>query len=316
MKHHSQRSKRPPSRTLAPRILAALTAGAVTLGALPCAYAANNFIVTSSVTEDTEVQYGVVGNIDGAPATITVGREGYGGPPVIYTKDGYGKAVEWRNAFGTFGESSTVNAAFDVRGGRAILRSGSLMGFFGAFGGVLNGGTAHVEGNSAEVSGGTVSWDGAASFIVARGIYGGYAHAQILHGTQTRAEAVRNTVTMTGGAIDSDVTGGSAKNDNDIAANTTTSEALAEENTVTITGGKSVGDSYIEGGYADARSHLGNGISIAKALKNRVRMYSSFPHLGRGKLFLQRSATKNRCSFLQRQYFKWCGWWDLNPHVL
>ena len=272
MKHHSQRSKRPPSRTLAPLILAALTAGAVTLGVLPCAYAANNFIVTSSVTEDTEVQYGVVGNIDGAPATITVGREGYGGPPVIYTKDGYGKAVEWRNAFGTFGESSTVNAAFDVRGGRAILRSGSLMGFFGAFGGVLNGGTAHVEGNSAEVSGGTVSWDGAASFIVARGIYGGYAHAQILHGTQTRAEAVRNTVTMTGGAIDSDVTGGSAKSDNDIAANTTTSEALAEENTVTITGGKSVGDSYIEGGYADARSHLGNGISIAKALKNRVRM--------------------------------------------
>ena len=272
MKHHSQRSKRPPSRTLAPRILAALTAGAVTLGALPCAYAANKFIVTSSVTEDTEVEYGVVGNIDGAPATITVGRVGYGGTPVIYTKDGYGNAVEWRNAFGTFGESNTVNATFDVRGGRAILRSGSLMGFFGAFGGVLNGGTAHVEGNSAEVSGGTVSWDGAASFIVARGIYGGYAHAQILHGTQTRAEAVRNTVTMTGGAIDSDVTGGSAKSDNDIAGNTTTSEALAEENTVTITGGKSVGPSYIEGGYADARSHLGNGISIAKALKNRVRM--------------------------------------------
>ena len=81
MKHHSQRSKRPPSRTLAPRILAALTAGAVTLGVLPCAYAANNFIVTSSVTEDIEVQYGVVGNIDGAPATITVGREGYGGTP-------------------------------------------------------------------------------------------------------------------------------------------------------------------------------------------------------------------------------------------
>lgn len=272
MKHHSQRSKRPPSRTLAPRILAALTAGAVTLGALPCAYAANKFIVTSSVTEDTEVEYGVVGNIDGAPATITVGRVGYGGTPVIYTKDGYGNAVEWRNAFGTFGESNTVNATFDVRGGRAILRSGSLMGFFGAFGGVLNGGTAHVEGNSAGVSGGTVSWDGAASFIVARGIYGGYAHAQILHGTQTRAEAVRNTVTMTGGAIDSDVTGGSAKSDNDIAGNTTTSEALAEENTVTITGGKSVGPSYIEGGYADARSHLGNGISIAKALKNRVRM--------------------------------------------
>ena len=33
-----------------------------------------------------------------------------------------------------------------------------------------------------------------------------------------------------------------------------------------------MGDSYIEGGYADARSHLGSSISIAKALKNRVRM--------------------------------------------
>ena len=50
MKHHSQRSKRPPSRTLAPRILAALTAGAVTLGALPYAYA--DPIVASSVTSD------------------------------------------------------------------------------------------------------------------------------------------------------------------------------------------------------------------------------------------------------------------------
>jgi len=77
---------------------------------------------------------------------------------------------------------------------------------------------------------------------------------------------------MTGGAIDSSVAGGHAKSDNDIEANTTPSEALAEENTVTITGGKSVGASYIKGGYADARSHLGSGISIAKALKNRVRM--------------------------------------------
>ena len=93
--------------------------------------------------------------------------------------------MEWRNAFGTFGESNTVNATFDVRGGRAILRSGSLMGFFGAFGGVLNGGTAHVEGNSAEVSGGTVSEGGAGSFFVERGIYGGYTHAQLLHGTDS-----------------------------------------------------------------------------------------------------------------------------------
>ena len=70
------------------------------------------------------------------------------------------------------------------------------MDFFGAFGGVLNGGTAHVEGNSAEVSGGTVSEGGAGNFFVERGIYGGYAHAQLLHGTQTRAEAVRNTYNL------------------------------------------------------------------------------------------------------------------------
>ena len=79
MKHHSQRSKRPPSRTLAPRILAALTAGAVTLGALPYAYA--DPIVASSVTSDMVTEDGVAGSIDGSSATITVGRTGDGDTP-------------------------------------------------------------------------------------------------------------------------------------------------------------------------------------------------------------------------------------------
>ena len=76
MKHHSQRSKRPPSRTLVPRILAALTAGAVTLGTLPYAYADDvDDVVISSVTEDLilpRVNTDVVDSLDGSSATITI----------------------------------------------------------------------------------------------------------------------------------------------------------------------------------------------------------------------------------------------------
>ena len=154
MKHHSQRSKRPPSRTLAPRILTALAAGAVTLGALPSAYADDvDDVVISSVTEDLifpRVNADVVGNLDGSSATITIGRTGYGTTPRIFTVYSPGKFARWYVATG------------------ALLDCG----------------------------------------IVASPIRDG------------------------------------------------------------------------------------------------------------GKLFLQRNATKNRCSFLQRRCFKWCGWWDLNPHVL
>ena len=68
-----------PSRRLVPCILAALTAGTVTLGALPCADAAP--IVRSAVTEDIDAPEGVAGSIDGSAATITIGTEGGGISP-------------------------------------------------------------------------------------------------------------------------------------------------------------------------------------------------------------------------------------------
>ena len=83
MKHHSQRSKRPPSRTLAPRILAAPAAGAFTLGGMPYGFATNPDVM-STITTDTLANDGVAGSTDGTAATITVGTEGGGASPEIY----------------------------------------------------------------------------------------------------------------------------------------------------------------------------------------------------------------------------------------
>ncbi|WP_315453184.1 hypothetical protein [uncultured Selenomonas sp.] len=104
MKHHSQRSKRPPSRTLAPRILTALAAGAVPLGALPSAYTDDvDDVVISSVTEDLifpRVNADVVGSLDGSSATITIGRTGYGTTPRIFMVYSPGKFARWCVATG------------------------------------------------------------------------------------------------------------------------------------------------------------------------------------------------------------------------
>ena len=101
MKHHSQRSKRPPSRTLAPRILAALAAGAFTLGGMPHGFAAPPDVM-STVTTDTLANDGVAGSTDGTAATITVGTEGGGASPEIYYLAGSDHrptlvAGAWRN---------------------------------------------------------------------------------------------------------------------------------------------------------------------------------------------------------------------------
>ena len=123
MKHHSQRSKRPPSRTLAPRILAALTAGAVTLGALPYAYADDvNDVVISSVTEDLilpRVNADVVGSLDGSSATITIGRTGYGTTPRIFTVYSSGKFARWCVATGALLDCGI--AASPVRDGGSFF---------------------------------------------------------------------------------------------------------------------------------------------------------------------------------------------------
>ena len=138
MKHHSQRSKRPPSRTLAPRILAALTAGAVTLGALPYAYA--DPIVASSVTSDTVTEDGVAGSIDGSSATITVGRTGGGDTPRLQRAT----PSEWSFAYGTYLKSSVPIANINITNGKAIIRSGTLHEATGTNIELNQGGTVHV----------------------------------------------------------------------------------------------------------------------------------------------------------------------------
>ena len=82
MKPPSPRDNPPPSRTRAPRSLAALTAGAFTLGGMP--YALAGPTVMSTVTTDTVASEGVAGSTDGTAATITVGTDGGGASPEIY----------------------------------------------------------------------------------------------------------------------------------------------------------------------------------------------------------------------------------------
>ena len=82
MKRQRYHEKAPLSRKLAPRILAALAAGAFTLGGMP--YALADPTVMSTVTTDTVSSEGVAGSTDGTAATITVGTDGGGASPEIY----------------------------------------------------------------------------------------------------------------------------------------------------------------------------------------------------------------------------------------
>lgn len=192
MKHHSQRSKRPPSRTLAPRILAALTAGAVTLGALPYAYA--DPIVASSVTSDMVAEDGVMGSMDGSSATITVGRTGDGDTPNIGVKDTHGNFYQWRNVVGAYRVIPLANANIHLSNSKAIVRSGKLKGAYGAVAWAI-GGTALVEDNTVEVSGGVFT--GVDEYTVV----GGFARVED-SGPQAVAVARRNHATITGGSFD------------------------------------------------------------------------------------------------------------------
>ena len=230
MKQHSQRSKRPPLRTLAPRILAALAAGAVTLGALPYAYA--DPIVASSVTSDMVTEDGVAGSIDGSSATITVGRTGGGDTPNIGVKDTHGNFDQWRNVVGAYRVIPLANANIHLSNSKAIVRSGKLKGAYGAVAWAI-GGTALVEDNTVEVSGGVFTGtDGSA-------VAGGLARVED-SGPQAVAVARRNHATITGGSFDGRyLQGGYAFIDD---SGTIFADATAEGNTLTITGG-----SFLEG---------------------------------------------------------------------
>ena len=258
MKHHSQRSKRPPSRTLAPRILAALTAGAVTLGVLPYAYA--DPIVASSVTSDTVTEDGVAGSIDGSSATITVGRTGGGDTPRLQRAT----PSEWSFAYGTYLKSSVPIANINITNGKAIIRSGTLHEATGTNIELEQGGTAHVENSTVEISGGTFLHNGYFTPL----IYGGVVIIKE-PGTQGVAEVVRSHATVTGGTFESGgLDGGYARSDN-----VTRAEALAEENTATFTGGNFSDYTFsMTGGYAGADSLQ---TAAAKALRNRLTINTS-----------------------------------------
>ena len=257
MKHHSQRSKRPPSRTLAPRILAALTAGAVTLGALPYAYA--DPIVASSVTSDMVAEDGVAGSIDGSSATITVGRTGDGDTPNIGVKDTHGNFYQWRNAFGAARDISTANANIHLSNSKAIVRSGKLKGAYGAAA-WASGGTVLAEDNTIEVSGGVFS--GVDEYTVV----GGFALVGS-SGPLASATARRNHATITGGSFDgSNFLGGHAFIDD---SGPLLADATADGNTLTITGGSflETRSKFIYGGDVAINKHGG---AAGRALRNHL----------------------------------------------
>ena len=265
MKQHAQRSKRPPSRTLAPRILAALTAGAVTLGALPYAYADDvDDVVISSVTEDMifpRVNADVVGSLDGSSATITIGRTGYGTTPRIFTVYSSGNFARWCVAYGAlYLQRDTENVL--LTNSKAIIRSGSLLGGIGADIYLSKGGTARVEDSTVEVSGGNFERSDTSS--VYPHFFGGSVYVSE-SGTHGVAEVVRSHATVTGGTFEAVNIAGGNVNSFSIAH----AEALAEENTATFTGGstrdRAGADLY--GGTAFAESH---NTAAARALRNRL----------------------------------------------
>lgn len=120
-----------PSRRLVPCILAALAAGVVTLGALPCAYAAP--IVCSAVTEDIDLSDdGVAGSNDGSHATITVGTEGGGTSPVL-TNNGRRRGGDVSGLFYNGAVANTSRESpFTLQGGSAVIHSGTMRKVYGS----------------------------------------------------------------------------------------------------------------------------------------------------------------------------------------
>ena len=227
-----------PSRRLVPCILAALTAGTVTLGALPCAYA--DPIVRSSVTEDIDAPDGVAGSIDGSAATITIGTEGGGTSPEI--KHGSGFTAVYGSRY------RGAAPSFTLQGGRAVIRSGRMRQLYGGNARVQTTGGAdasvQVTGSSVTSTGGRIT-----------DVFGGYASAQSDSGN-AYAAARGNVVHLQGGVYQT-VHGGMAETRTNAGRTT----AIAEGNTVYISGGTYPGSGYIVAGWA---KRTGAGSAIAR----------------------------------------------------
>lgn len=215
-----------PSRRLVPCILAALTAGTVTLGALPCADAAP--IVRSAVTEDIDAPEGVAGSIDGSDATITVGTEGGGTSPKIRRNSSSYGAVNGSYYYGA--------SPFTQQGGSAVIRSGTMQQVYGS--------NVHVKAEGAyetaytQVTGGSVTITGGETSRVV----GGSAYARTDRGS-AEVTARGNVVRLQGGTH-VNVYGGEANS----PAHWPT--IIAEDNTVYISGGTYRPGGLIAGGKA------------------------------------------------------------------
>lgn len=219
-----------PSRRLVPCILAALTAGIVTLGALPCAYAAP--IVRSAVTEDIDAPEGVAGSIGGSDATITVGTEGGGTSPKIKRNSSRYGSVNGSYYYGA--------SPFTQQGGSAVIRSGTMQQVYGS--------KVHVKAEGAyetahtQVTGGSVTITGGETSRVV----GGFAYARTDRGS-AEVTARGNVVRLQGGTH-VDVYGGEAES----PAHWPT--IIAEDNTVYISGGTYRSGGLIAGGMATAKN--------------------------------------------------------------
>ena len=162
----------PPPRTLVPRILAALAAGAFTLGAQPYVIAAPDQM--TSVTEDVVTSEGVAGSIDGTAATITVGTKGGGGTPQIGTSLGHK-----RDIYGSYYTSSEADKDITLTGGRAVVRSGSMGGAHGAYALLEVGGSARILTPSAEITDGRMGGGVQAGSAEVRATGSGNAAAEV-----------------------------------------------------------------------------------------------------------------------------------------
>lgn len=224
-----------PSRRLVPCILAALTAGTVTLGALPCADAAP--IVRSAVTEDIDAPEGVAGSIDGSDATITVGTEGGGTSPRIKRNSSSYGAVNGSYYYGA--------SPFTQQGGSAVIRSGTMQQVYGS--------KVHVKAEGAyetaytQVTGGSVTITGGETSRVV----GGSAYARTDRGS-AEVTARGNVVRLQGGTH-VNVYGGQAES----PAHWPT--IIAEDNTVYISGG-----TYRPGGLIAGGKAAGSGTNTAR----------------------------------------------------
>ena len=265
-RHHTHKSK-----SLTPRILAALAAGAFTLGGMP--YALADPIVMSTVTTDTVSTDGVAGSTDGTAATITVGTDGGGASPEIYyLAGGHHRPTPvvgaWRKVSLTDG---TIQFTGTNAGGKAIVKSGTIGSATGAYAWLEHGGTAKISGAEVAIKNCTFKLD-ATTPEAQWGIIGGLAMSKEGSGggaTRAVAEVAHSKVTIEGGTYDVPeggeitVAGGAAYTE----ALDINSTAAVTDSIASVTGGSFTAQTKLYGGKAVTETEAR---SEAKALRNSL----------------------------------------------